>query len=153
MKILQQINNWDQIVLIEHNSDAYSEAVKLRYEILRKPLGLNFAEEQLQAEKGNYHLVYLSDDVLVAYLMLVPQEEGKMKMKQVAVDKNLQRKGIGRELVLAAEKFSFEKGFSLMYCHARDTAVPFYKKLNYTITGEMFIEVSIPHFCMEKRLV
>jgi predicted GNAT family N-acyltransferase len=36
--------------------------------------------------------------------------------------------------------------------HARQTAVGFYQKLGYSITGEPFEEVTIPHYIMEKAL-
>lgn len=39
-----------------------------------------------------------------------------------------------------------------MSLHARDTAVPFYNKLNYLQVGEPFIEVGITHFEMYKVL-
>jgi hypothetical protein len=35
---------------------------------------------------------------------------------------------------------------------ARETAVGFYKKLGYAIGGDEFIEVTVPHFRMVKRL-
>nr|MBP8249907.1 GNAT family N-acetyltransferase [Chitinophagales bacterium] len=44
------------------------------------------------------------------------------------------------------------KGFTLMYCHARDTAIPFYEKLGYSRVGEEFEEVTIPHWEMGKSL-
>ena len=39
-----------------------------------------------------------------------------------------------------------------MTLHARQVAVPFYERLGYSIVGEPFEEVSIPHFKMEKGL-
>lgn len=149
---MYQVSENEAILLIEYASKDYDDVIKLRYEILRKPLNLHFTAEQLAAEKDYFHLGYFKDEKLIACLMLVPEENGKMKMKQVAVENEWQGKGIGAKLVSAAEKFASEKGFSIMYCHARDTAVPFYKKLNYKRVGEMFEEVSIPHWEMEKGI-
>ena len=39
-----------------------------------------------------------------------------------------------------------------MTLHARDTAIPFYKKLGYECVGEPFVEVTILHQAMQKRL-
>jgi len=142
----------EKIRLVDFGTGAYNEMIDLRYEILRKPLNLTFTEEQLAAEKNFYHLGYYLDDVLVGCLMLTPEENGKIKMKQVAVAANTQRIGIGAKLVNAAEAFAKEKGFQIMYCHARDLAVPFYEKLGYNKIGEMFIQVTIPHYYMEKEL-
>lgn len=146
------MNTSDSVSIIEYASKEYDEVVKLRYEILRKPLNLHFTAEQLAAEKDYFHLGYYKEGVLIACLMLVPKEYGSIQMKQVAVAQNWQGKGIGAKLVNAAEKFAREKGFSLMFCHARNTAVPFYEKLNYLKVGDMFEEVTIPHWEMEKAL-
>ena len=37
--------------LIDHNSKEYRQMVDLRYQLLRKPLGLIFTEEELEREK------------------------------------------------------------------------------------------------------
>jgi predicted GNAT family N-acyltransferase len=153
MIIVKQFDQDEVIQLVEYNSEAYEQCVALRYEVLRKPLGLTFTQDQLQAEHAYFHIAYFKARTIVAYLMLVPENAGKMKMKQVVVDHTLQGKGIGARLVTAAEEFSKAKHFTLMYCHARDTAVPFYKKLGYLVIGEMFLEVTIPHYQMHKALV
>jgi predicted GNAT family N-acyltransferase len=36
--------------------------------------------------------------------------------------------------------------------HARKTALGFYEKLGYRVAGDEFIEVTIPHYVMEKDL-
>lgn len=149
---MYKVSENESIHIIEYGSNDYDDVIKLRYEILRKPLNLHFTAEQLAAEKNYFHLGYFKDKKLIACLMLVPEENGKMKMKQVAVENESQGKGIGAKLVNAAEKFASDKGYIIMYCHARDTAVPFYEKLNYKRVGEMFEEVSIPHWEMEKGI-
>jgi predicted GNAT family N-acyltransferase len=47
---------------------------------------------------------------------------------------------------------ALQLGFARMVLHARETAVPFYKVLEYNIVGDRFEEVGIPHFRMEKAL-
>jgi len=51
-----------------------------------------------------------------------------------------------------AEKWAKENGYTRIFCHAREVAVPFYKKSGYTIFGEKFEEVGIPHYKMEKMI-
>ncbi|MEO8175011.1 MAG: GNAT family N-acetyltransferase [Sediminibacterium sp.] len=36
--------------------------------------------------------------------------------------------------------------------HARESAVGFYEKHGYKVVGDEFVEVTIPHFIMEKEL-
>ena len=70
----------------------------------------------------------------------------------MAVQNNLQGKGIGASMMNFAELVARDKGFRKLIMHARKTAVGFYEKLGYKAVGDEFIEVTIPHFLMEKKL-
>lgn len=142
-----------QIRQIEFGTPEYDEAVRLRYDILRRPLGLEYTPEQLAAEYSEIHLAAF--DVagrLIAYLNLTPLAPDIVKMRQVAVESVLQGKGIGKLLVGASEQLAKHLGYKEISLHARDTAVPFYLKLGYERVGEPFEEVTIPHFKMRKNL-
>ncbi len=84
--------------------------------------------------------------------MLVPLEHATIQLRQMAVLSGLQGKGIGRTIMQFAENLSREKGFKRIIMHARDTAVGFYQKQGYEKKGDMFTEVSIPHYVMEKSI-
>ena len=84
--------------------------------------------------------------------MLIKQEPGTVRLRQMAVLNNLQGKGIGRALMQFAENIARDRGFKRITMHARKSAAGFYEKLGYTIFGEEFEEVTIPHFVMEKLL-
>lgn len=142
-----------QICLIEFASPEYDESVALRYEVLRKPLGLQFSVEQLSAEWSDMHLAAFDQQGRIeGILLLTPIDEQTLKMRQVAVSPSRQGKGVGQEMVAYAEELARSKGFSLISLHARETAVPFYLKLSYDVVGERFEEVGIPHFKMVKRV-
>jgi predicted GNAT family N-acyltransferase len=51
-----------------------------------------------------------------------------------------------------AENLARDRGMKKLVMHARKTAVGFYEKLGYKVTGEEFEEVTIPHYEMEKVL-
>jgi GNAT superfamily N-acetyltransferase len=70
----------------------------------------------------------------------------------MAVLSGLQGKGIGRVLMTFAENIARDRGYRKINMHARKTAVGFYEKLGYSISGPEFEEVTIPHFEMEKEL-
>ncbi len=121
--------------------------------VLRKPLGLQFNEEDLQKEYLDYHIAAYIDGNLVGILLLKPAETPQViKMRQVAVDSSIQGHGVGKAMVKYSEVFVKEKGFTSIELHARETAVPFYLSLNYNIIGDRFEEVGIPHFKMVKVL-
>jgi predicted GNAT family N-acyltransferase len=141
------------ILNIEFTTPEYDQTVQLRDKILRQPLGLHFSEAQLAAEYADFHLAAFTNDwVLRGCLVLTPKDEKTLKMRQVAVEESSQKMGVGRQLVNASETFARQQGFDTMELNARETAVPFYLKLNYKIVGERFEEVGIPHFKMKKIL-
>ena len=142
-----------RIFLIDFGTPEYDETVRLRDQVLRKPLGLEFTAEQLAKEYDSWHLVATdANGNLLACLVLVPQEAGAIKMRQVAVRPDVQGRGVGAALVKVSEQLAHDKGFQEMVLHARDTAVSFYQKLGYSIDGAQFTEVGIPHFKMQKKL-
>jgi predicted GNAT family N-acyltransferase len=73
-------------------------------------------------------------------------------MRQVAVDLEWQKKGVGTMLVAASEKFACQHGYDKIVLHARDLAVPFYLRLGYEVYGEPFTEVGILHSAMRKKI-
>lgn len=132
-------------------STEYLLALLLRYKILRVPLGLTFSAQDLAKDKNDFHLGLFEGETLLACLILSPQADGSLKMRQVAVDVHLQGRGIGSELLKFAENFARDKGFTYIHCNARKTAVPFYLKHGYTVSGDEFPEVGIPHYYMSKK--
>jgi predicted GNAT family N-acyltransferase len=142
-----------QVYQIEFGTPEYDEAVGIRHEVLRKPLGLEYTPEQLAAEYDQIHLAAFADSGrMLGYLCLQPLDESTVKMRQVAVSLQMQGKGVGRAMVAYSEVVAARMGFSRMVLHAREVAVPFYLKLDYTIEGDRFEEVNIPHFKMAKPL-
>lgn len=76
---------------------------------------------------------------------------GKAKMRQVAVEPERQRSGLGRRIVEAFEAEAVRRGYGEIVLNAREAAVPFYVSLGYEVTGEL-IEVGIPHRSMRKLI-
>jgi|SRR6185312_1505480 len=141
-----------EIKEIQHGSAEYDLEVALRDKILRKPLGLQFTEEELAKESGEIHIGAFNGSKLVGCLALRPMAKSTIKMRQVAVDESAQGMGIGRKLVAACEAKARDLGFTTIELSARDTAIPFYLKLNYEAVGDPFTEVTIPHQKMRKSL-
>ncbi|MDB5281524.1 MAG: acetyltransferase, family [Bacteroidota bacterium] len=143
----------NKIKIFKHGSPEYEAALELRTRVLRKPLGLEFTDEELKKDLDDTHFGLFAADKIIACLTLTHTPDKRMKMRQVAVDETMQGKGHGKILSLEAEKYAHENGFEVMFCHARKTAAPFYQKLGYNIVGDEFTEVNIPHYVMEKKLL
>ena len=72
----------------------------------------------------------------------------------MAVDPSLQRQGIGRKLLLAAESFVRTNAVKQLWCNARTPAVPFYQRHGWAIiSGEFVIPTAGPHYKMTKSFV
>ncbi len=138
--------------IIDHGSPQYTEMVKLRYAILRKPLDLEFLPEELEKEKDDILIGCFDDGHLEGCCLLTKTGAHEVRLRQMAVLQGLQRSGIGKCLMQFAENIARDRGFTKICMHARKTAIGFYEKLEYKKTGKEFTEVSLPHYKMEKEL-
>lgn len=127
--------------------------VQLRYEVMRKPLGLNFTEEELNNEKDDILIGAFEDDEIIGCCLLTKIDANCTRLRQMAVQKNHQGLGIGESMMQFAENIARDRGFRQIMMHARETAIGFYERYGYKTKGEEFIEVNIPHRVMEKKLV
>ena len=138
--------------IIDHNSKEYRQMIELRDEILRKPLGLYFDPEELNREKDDVLIGAFEDDKLIGCCLITRADAYSCRLRQMAVTSNLQKKGIGATLMNFAENVARDRGYNIMVMHARKTAVGFYQKFGYAISGDEFYEVTVAHYVMEKKL-
>lgn len=138
--------------IIDHGTKEYQLMVKLREDILRKPLGLGFDAEELEQERDNLLIGAFEDGNILGCCMLVEENADKVKLRQMAVLNALQGKGIGRALMQFAENLARDHGYKVLTMHARKHAIGFYEKMGYKVNGPEFQEVSIPHYEMQKEL-
>ncbi|MES2430622.1 MAG: GNAT family N-acetyltransferase [Bacteroidota bacterium] len=137
---------------IDHGTREYQQMVDLRYEILRKPLGLEFRQEYLDQDMNDILIAAFEEEKMLGCCILTPLEQGAVRLRQMAVHKKLQGKGIGESIMMFAENIARDKGYKKMMMHARDNVIGFYEKFGYKIKGDQFIEVKTPHHVMEKPL-
>lgn len=138
--------------IIDHGTVEYQQMVKLRDDVLRKPLGLCFSPSELEEEKNNLLIAAYEDDHMLGCCMLVEEEPGTVRLRQMAVANPLQGKGIGRVMIQFAENLARDRGYRRITMHARKNALGFYEKMGYKKIGEEFQEITIPHYVMEKQL-
>ena len=138
--------------IIDYGSPQYEQMVKLRDDILRKPLGLSFTKEELENEKEHLLIGAYEDDKMLACCMLVEENSKTVRLRQMAVLNDLQGKGIGKALMIFAENLARDRGYKKITMHARKIATGFYEKMGYVRVGNEFEEITIPHYLMEKKL-
>ncbi|MEO7983788.1 MAG: GNAT family N-acetyltransferase [Bacteroidota bacterium] len=138
--------------IIDHGTPEYRQMVKLRDDILRKPLGLGFTPQELEEEKDNMLIAAFEEEDMLGCCMLVEERPEVVRLRQMAVLNDLQGKGIGRALMNFAENLARDRGYKILAMHARKNATGFYEKMGYSIASDEFEEVTIPHYVMEKKL-
>lgn len=69
------------------------------------------------------------------------------QLRGMATDPAHQGKGLGRELIRFALSYLKERGVNLLWCNAREDAIPFYLKTGFRETGPLFM---IPDVCLHR---
>ena len=138
--------------IIDHGTPEYQQMVKLRDDVLRKPLGLGFTPQELEEEKDNMLIAAFEEEDILGCCMLVEENPQTVRLRQMAVLNDLQGKGIGRALMNFAENIARDQGYKILAMHARKNAIGFYEKMGYKVAGDEFLEVTIPHYLIEKQL-
>lgn len=70
-----------------------------------------------------------------------------LRLRYMGVDPEWQRRGIGREICRSAMSEAEFRGFSILWAHARLTALGFYLNLGFQSVGTEYIEAAtqLPH--------
>jgi len=137
---------------IKYQSPKYRSMCVLRDEVLRKPIGLRLTETEILRDKDDFLLACIENEEVIACCILTVRDSDTLQLRQMAVSPACQQKGLGKELLLYAEKVARDNHYSVICMHARKTALGFYAKSGYTVKGEEFTEVGIPHFEMIKKI-
>lgn len=137
---------------IDHGTKEYQQMVELRNEILRKPLGLVFDPEELARENEDILIAAFEEDKMLGCCLLTKVDNQCVRLRQMAVQNNLQGKGIGSAMMNYAENVARDAGYNKVIMDARKTAIGFYEKLGYKVTSNEFEEITIHHLIMEKKL-
>ncbi len=140
------------LTLVPYGSDLYRRTLIFREAQLRRPLGLTQTGADLSGEEAQIHIALVEDGVVRGTVVLKPESDATMKLRQMAVDPHFQGKGIGRSLVAFAESVAREHGCRRIELHARTSARRFYECLGYQASGPEFLEVTVPHIAMSRDL-
>lgn len=141
-----------ELCVIDYESSYYPQVLQLRNRLLRIPLGLNLFDEDLDEDRDQYVIVAIRDEQVIACVMIRIIDEITVKFRQMAVEEQMQRSGIGSMLIGYAENFCLVNDYTIIELHARKAVHEFYRKLGYSVVGDEFDEVGIPHLKMTKHL-
>ncbi|MFD1031177.1 GNAT family N-acetyltransferase [Metaplanococcus flavidus] len=79
-------------------------------------------------------------------------ENGIGKVERVSVLPEFRGQHVGVLMMDAMESYARSAGMSTLKLNSQSYAIPFYEKLNYTVTSPEFLDAGIPHRTMEKNL-
>lgn len=137
------------------NQEEWEAYYDLRYRILRKPWNQVRGSERNEADAYAIHLAYFEQNRILGVVRLDTHESDTIaQVRFMAVEDNFRGKGIGKKLVLEAEKRAGQLGFEMIMLQAREGAVKFYETLNYRLIEKSHLLFGvIQHYRMEKKLV
>jgi len=134
-----------------NSPEEWDDYYRLRYLVLRKPLGQPEGSERNEGDLIGEHFALYEGNILKAIARLDTCDTSTSQVRFVAVESSIQGKGYGKHIMKAVEERSKETGNTKMILHARDYAIPFYEKLNYSIVekSDKLFDV-LQHYLMEK---
>ena len=137
---------------LEFDSPEYDATLRLREDVLRKPLGMKLRLQDQRGEQAQLHFGAFEDGKLVGSVIFVPEDKPNGKLRQMATAPSQRGKGVGAKLLDFVHAFAKAKGYSALTLNARETARAFYAANGYELFGEPFTEVGIPHIAMRITL-
>lgn len=138
--------------LVEYNTIEYIEMVELRNAVLLEPIGFPYLEEDFEQDEESIFCGCFDGGELIACCVLTELEEGKVRLRQMAVIEEKQHQGIGSELIAFAEGVAKENDFKEIVLHAQCRAEGFYLHNGYQAYGEVFEDAGLPHIMMSKLI-
>lgn len=141
---------------IFYGTPEYDMAFHLRDEILRKPWGRSFSEDDLSKEREGIdtNWGYFQGGTLLCVGTLTPLSKETIKIRYLATRKDSQRKGYGKAVLFAMEDFARSQNYQKIVLESRVSVLEFYRKYGYQTDGEEYYPefIQIPHIKMFKFL-
>ena len=116
-------------------ADDISDALMIREKVFVEEQGNPADAEFEELDKTALHLVIYADSAPVGCARMVPHNDG-VKVSRIAVLKQARGKRYG-DLIMRLLLFKAQQmGAKFVSLDARDTAIDFYSRFGFTITGE-----------------
>lgn len=133
---------------------------ELRVRVLRKGTPATHANYPEDQYDDVVHLAIRVDGDVVATSTWFSKEcpelpgQSAVQLKGMAVDDSLQTTGFGRALIDAGISLAKERGATLVWARARDSAVGFYEKCGFSVIGDGFIDepTAMPHHILVRTI-
>jgi GNAT superfamily N-acetyltransferase len=135
------------------NEVEWEQYYDLRYRILRQPWNQPQGSERNEGDETGLHFALYENEILKAIARLDINDEKSAQVRFMAVETEIQRKGYGKQVMLAIENYCKTKNISEIVLHAREIAIPFYESLGYQLVEKSHLLFNeIQHFLMTKKI-
>ena len=135
------------------------DLLNLRSKILRNNLDPNLCRFPGDKEINSFHIGAFNGNTLIGGVSVMKNECKKkelpncFQLRGLFVDKEFQHNGIGKTIVNFVENRLRDSGVNYLWINARESAVLFYLKLNYSNSKISYVinEIGL-HYLMYKKL-
>lgn len=138
-------------VVIASTEQQRADAFAVRIAVFVDEQGIPRSEELDDLDATAIHCVAYSDGTAVAAGRLV-LADGYAKIGRMAVLASRRRTGLGAAVLDALERAAVTRGIRTIRLSAQLHAHAFYDRCGYTVVGDVYDEVGIPHVAMERVL-
>lgn len=139
-------------------AEAPEDVFELIYDVLYSEYDVDYEKInwRVTQDGGRFLITYDDNDVPVGVLRLMPPSDNPThrQFRQMAVVRQYQGNGVGKDLIATGERILAEEGAEKIWLEARCHAYGFYDRLGYGAQGEEFTGryAKIPHRRVEKSL-
>ena len=141
-------------------SVALHDIMQLRVAVLRKDTPATDCNYPEDAYPDVVHFGIIHEGTVLAtsswFMKECPELPGvpAMQLKGMAVADHLQGEGLGALLIDAGSALVTERGATIAWARARDSAMGFYERLGFVATGDGFIDgpTAMPHHIVVRML-
>ena len=136
------------------------DIMALRVKVLRKDTPVTHCNYPEDTYEDVIHLGVKNENTVVGTSSWFRKEcpdldgEAAIQLKGMAVDDSLQGSGIGVQIIAAGLALATERGVSIVWARARDSALGFYLRCGFTEIGPGYIDepTGMPHHNVYRRL-
>ena len=137
-----------------------TDIMQLRVAVLRKGTPATDCNYPEDAYPDVVHFGIIHEGVAIAtsswFMKECPEKPGvtAMQLKGMAVAESLQGEGLGALLIDAGMALAKERGATIAWARARDSALGFYERLGFVSTGDGFVDgpTAMPHHIVVRTL-
>jgi predicted GNAT family N-acyltransferase len=128
------------------DKELMKKAHKIRYDVF--VIGQNCPEDlEWEFEEESTHFILIENDIPLATARHRKTESG-FKLERFAVPSQARGKGFGMRILKTILE-DLKDSNALKYMHAQEQVIPFYEKVGFKKSGNIFEEAGIMHYKME----